>query len=129
MRERRPFAPADFARRDAAVALFSQSSKFSKFSPHAAPAVALHPAPLQIATMRSSSFLLAVLVLAAVLGPVQVMGGPAAYGICQSGCNALAVACYLAAGSVMGVGSVPACNVALGVCMTACIAAGAAPTL
>ncbi|KAJ1531914.1 hypothetical protein ONE63_000557 [Megalurothrips usitatus] len=69
----------------------------------------------------------AMLLLAAVAPPVQ--GGPAAYGVCQSGCNALAVACYLAAGSVMGVGSVPACNAALGVCMTACIAAGAAPTI
>ncbi|KAK3929298.1 putative disease resistance protein [Frankliniella fusca] len=69
---------------------------------------------------------LALLAVAALLN--SATAGPAAYGICQSGCNALAVACYLAAGSVMGVGSVPACDAALGVCMAACIAAGAAPT-
>ena len=32
-----------------------------------------------------------------------VDGGPLAYGICQTGCNALAVACYAAAGATMGV--------------------------
>ncbi|KAK3924972.1 Adenylosuccinate synthetase [Frankliniella fusca] len=69
---------------------------------------------------------LVLLAAAALLG--SAAAGPAAYGICQTGCNALAVACYGAAGVVMGVGSVPTCNVALGLCMAACVAAGAAPT-
>ncbi|OWY98340.1 hypothetical protein PHMEG_00030918 [Phytophthora megakarya] len=62
--------------------------------------------------------------------------GPLAYGICQSGCNGVAVACYAAAGAVFGtvtagVGAAPAvvgCNIALGACMTGCVAAGLAPT-
>ena len=63
--------------------------------------------------------------------------GPLAYGICQTGCNTLWVACVSAAGGVAGVSTggaaVPAailaCNAAQGACMVACIAAGAAPTL
>ncbi|KAL7316134.1 hypothetical protein PS15m_005271 [Mucor circinelloides] len=61
--------------------------------------------------------------------------GPLAYGICQTGCNALAVACYGAAGFTFGTvtagAGVPAvilgCNTALGACMAGCIAAGCAP--
>lgn len=61
--------------------------------------------------------------------------GLLAYGICQTGCNALAVACYGAAGftfgTVTGGAAVPpviaACNLALGTCMAGCVAAGAAP--
>ncbi len=65
----------------------------------------------------------------------------AAYGICQSGCNAAWVACVAAAGGVAGVSTggtaVPAailaCNVLQGVCMTACAAmtsaCAAAPAL
>ncbi len=61
--------------------------------------------------------------------------GLLAYGICQTGCNALAVACYGAAGftfgTVTGGAAVPpviaGCNVALGACMAGCVAAGAAP--
>ncbi|KAJ7387356.1 hypothetical protein OS493_004347 [Desmophyllum pertusum] len=57
--------------------------------------------------------------------------GPLAYGICQTGCNFVWVACVAAAGGVAGVSTggvgVPAvilaCNVAQGVCMTACVAA------
>ncbi|CAN0477318.1 unnamed protein product [Discosporangium mesarthrocarpum] len=61
-----------------------------------------------------------------------VVGGPfaamVAYGLCQTGCNTVAVACYAAGGAVFGtvtagVGVAPAiigCNVALGVCMTSC---------
>uniref|UniRef100_T1JSV6 Cysteine-rich protein n=1 Tax=Tetranychus urticae TaxID=32264 RepID=T1JSV6_TETUR len=63
-----------------------------------------------------------------------IEAGPAAYGICQTGCNAVAVACYAAAGATMGVtfgasapASVIACNAGLGVCMAACVAAGLAP--
>ncbi|XP_011307298.1 uncharacterized protein [Fopius arisanus] len=66
----------------------------------------------------------------------DTMAGPLAYGICQTGCNAVAVACYAGAGATFGVvtagaGVAPAilaCNAALGVCMTACVAAGFAPT-
>ncbi|GAA5804018.1 hypothetical protein EDC94DRAFT_596572 [Helicostylum pulchrum] len=58
------------------------------------------------------------------------------YGLCQSGCNALAVACYTAGGATfgtvtagLGIPSVIAgCNSALGACMLGCIAAGCAPT-
>jgi hypothetical protein len=65
-----------------------------------------------------------------------IEAGPAAYGICQAGCAALAVACYAAAGAVfgtvtVGVGTpaaILACNAAFGQCSTACIAAGFAPT-
>ncbi|KAI8064103.1 hypothetical protein BDF21DRAFT_428225 [Thamnidium elegans] len=63
--------------------------------------------------------------------------GPLAYGICQTGCNAVAVACYAAAGVTFGTVSaglctplaVIGCNSALGVCMAGCVAAGFAPTL
>ena len=63
--------------------------------------------------------------------------GPLAYGICQTGCNAVWVACVAAAGGVAGVSTggvaVPAailaCNAAQGVCMAGCVAAGLSPTL
>mmetsp|Transcript_76330 Transcript_76330/g.163695 ORF Transcript_76330/g.163695 Transcript_76330/m.163695 type:complete len:87 (+) Transcript_76330:80-340(+) len=63
-------------------------------------------------------------------------GGPAAYGICQTGCNAVVVACYAAAGFTFGTvtagagvpASIVACNAGLGVCMAGCVAAGFAPT-
>lgn len=65
-----------------------------------------------------------------------VLGGPLAYGICQTGCNAVVVACYAAGGATFGTvtagAGVPAvilgCNVALGTCMAGCVAAGLAPT-
>jgi hypothetical protein len=77
---------------------------------------------------------LSVLVLASLVA--QANGGPCAYGICQTGCNAVGVACYAAAGSTFGTVTaglgVPAvimgCNVALGTCMAACVAAGFVPT-
>lgn len=74
------------------------------------------------------------------LGLMMLLGvgsaGPLAYGICQTGCNTMAVACYAAAGTTFGtitagVGApvaVVACNAALGACMGACVAAGFAPT-
>ncbi|OSC99407.1 hypothetical protein PYCCODRAFT_842717 [Trametes coccinea BRFM310] len=73
-----------------------------------------------------SSALAAVLVIAAAVPATTA--GPIAYGICQTGCNAVAVACYAGAGAVMGtvtagVGTpvaVLACNVALGQCSAAC---------
>lgn len=62
--------------------------------------------------------------------------GPLAYGVCQTGCNAVAVACYSAAGYTFGTvtagagipAALVACNGALGTCMGACIAAGFVPT-
>lgn len=62
--------------------------------------------------------------------------GPLSYGICQTGCNALVVACYTAAGFTFGtitggLGAPPAiiaCNTALGTCMAGCVAAGISPT-
>ncbi|KIM37591.1 hypothetical protein M413DRAFT_448389 [Hebeloma cylindrosporum] len=57
-----------------------------------------------------------------------VQGGPIAYGICQTGCNAVVVACYSAAGATFGtvvaaIAAPPAllaCNAALGTCSAAC---------
>jgi hypothetical protein len=65
-----------------------------------------------------------------------IEAGPAAYGICQAGCAALAVACYAAAGAVFGTvtagvgtpAAILACNAAFGQCSAACIAAGFLPT-
>jgi len=61
---------------------------------------------------------------------MHVQAGPVAYGICQSGCATLAVACYAAAGAVFGtvlvVGVPPAvvsCNAAFGSCSASCSAA------
>lgn len=61
---------------------------------------------------------------------------PLSYGICQSGCNALAVACYAAAGVTFGTitaefvapAAVICCNTALGTCMAAFVVAGCTPT-
>jgi hypothetical protein len=66
----------------------------------------------------------------------HIEAGPAAYGICQAGCAALAVACYAAGGAVFGtvtagVGTpavILGCNLAFGKCSAACIAAGFLPT-
>ncbi|KAE8877033.1 hypothetical protein PF005_g13796 [Phytophthora fragariae] len=78
-----------------------------------------------------------ILALVVVFAPLhEVNAGPLAYGICQTGCNAVAVACYAAGGAVFGtmtagVGTAPAvlaCNAALGVCMAGCVAAGCTPT-
>ena len=69
--------------------------------------------------------------------PLVAESGPLAYGICQTGCNAVVVACYAGAGFTFGTvtagAGVPAaiigCNAGLGLCMAACVAAGFAPTL
>ena len=65
----------------------------------------------------------------------EVKSWPAAYAICQTGCNAVWVACCTAAGGTAGVTAPPAiaaaiaaCNAAQGVCMVACVEAGAGPT-
>ena len=68
---------------------------------------------------------------------ITAHSGPLAYGICQSGCNAVWVACVAAAGGVAGVStggagvpaSILACNAAQGLCMAACVGAGLSPTL
>ncbi|KAG3199231.1 hypothetical protein PC128_g5441 [Phytophthora cactorum] len=39
---------------------------------------------------------------AALASTSEVNAGPLAYGICQTGCNAVAAACYAAAGAVFG---------------------------
>jgi len=74
-------------------------------------------------------------ILLITLLPQTTEGGPLAYGICQSGCNALAGACYAAAGCVFGTiaavaapSAIMACNAGLGTCMASCIAAGCSPT-
>ena len=64
-----------------------------------------------------------------------VQGGPISYAICQTGCNALVVACYGAAGVTFGTvtagagvpAAIIACNTGLGACMSACVAAGLSP--
>ncbi|KAF8176973.1 hypothetical protein BJ912DRAFT_986571 [Pholiota molesta] len=57
-----------------------------------------------------------------------VQAGPIAYGICQTGCNGLAVACYAGAGFTFGTvvaapaapAAIMACNAALGSCSAMC---------
>ncbi|KZT10598.1 uncharacterized protein LAESUDRAFT_644095 [Laetiporus sulphureus 93-53] len=54
--------------------------------------------------------------------------GPIAYGLCQTGCNTVAVACYAAAGFQFGTvvasplvpATILACNAALGTCSATC---------
>ncbi|KAH6901375.1 hypothetical protein BKA70DRAFT_1307268 [Coprinopsis sp. MPI-PUGE-AT-0042] len=66
----------------------------------------------------------------------QVNAGLIMYGICQTGCNTVAVACYAAAGFTFGTIAAPvapaaivACNGALGTCSAACATVGLfAPT-
>lgn len=61
--------------------------------------------------------------------------GPAVYGICQSGCAVVVVACYSAAGFTFGTvtagAGVPAvilgCNSAFGLCSAKCAAIGLLP--
>lgn len=70
--------------------------------------------------------LLASTVPTANAGIVGILG----YGMCQTGCNSVAVACYTAAGSTFGTVTAGAgvplvilgCNAALGTCMAACAA-------
>lgn len=84
--------------------------------------------------MKATAILVCFLILTSSSSYTEA--GPAAYGVCQAGCAALAVACYAAAGAVFGtvtagVGTAPAilaCNVAFGKCSAACIAAGFLPT-
>ena len=48
----------------------------------------------------STTTILSLLIALSLLNPTQ--GGPLAYGVCQSGCNAVVVACYAAAGCTFG---------------------------
>ncbi|RYP75671.1 hypothetical protein DL770_007356 [Monosporascus sp. CRB-9-2] len=64
-----------------------------------------------------------------------ILAGPAAYGVCQTGCAGVVMACYAAAGFTWGAtlgatapASIVACNSAYGACQAACWAALAAPT-
>ena len=84
--------------------------------------------------MKSTSVIITIVFLLSIL---QAQAGPIAYGVCQTGCAALVVACYSAAGAVFGTvtagaGVAPAviaCNVAFGKCSAACAAAALlAPT-
>ncbi|KAI9359667.1 hypothetical protein DFJ73DRAFT_793749 [Zopfochytrium polystomum] len=75
-------------------------------------------------------FLLILAIFLTALAP-PTTAGPLAYGVCQTGCNALVASCYMAAGAVFGtvtagLGTAPAilsCNAAHGTCMAACAAA------
>jgi len=68
------------------------------------------------------------ILLLAAAAATPTVAGPLAYGICQTGCNFLAVACYGAAGFTFGVTivaappAIMACNAGLGTCMAACAA-------
>ena len=66
---------------------------------------------------------------------VHVQAGPVAYGVCQSGCTGLVVACYGAAGAVFGTvlaaaapPAVLSCNAAFGTCSASCATAFLLPT-
>ncbi|KAF7427916.1 hypothetical protein PC9H_007133 [Pleurotus ostreatus] len=66
----------------------------------------------------------------------RVEADPIAYGLCQTGCNAVAVSCYAAAGFTFGTviatpeapAAVLACNAALGACSATCATGLVAPT-
>ncbi|KIJ92581.1 glycoside hydrolase family 31 protein [Laccaria amethystina LaAM-08-1] len=83
-----------------------------------------HQQPIPIQRMRISTALL----LSPLLMVAKVNAGPIAYGLCQTGCNTVAVACYAAAGFTFGtIVAAPAtpavilgCNSALGVCSATC---------
>jgi hypothetical protein len=78
----------------------------------------------------------ALVAITALASSQQAEAGLLAYGICQSGCNAVAASCYAAAGFTFGTvtagvgipAALVACNSALGFCMASCVAAGLAPT-
>ena len=78
--------------------------------------------------------LYSVMIMSLIMTPTHA--GPLSYGICQTGCNTLWVACVSAGGGVAGVSTggagVPAailgCNAANGVCMATCAALLLTPT-
>ncbi|KDQ08146.1 hypothetical protein BOTBODRAFT_139194 [Botryobasidium botryosum FD-172 SS1] len=73
-------------------------------------------------------FSLAAFVIAPFYLATGAYAGPIAYGLCQTGCNTLAVACYAAAGfqfgTVVAAAATPAtilaCNAGLGTCSATC---------
>ncbi|KAF9554638.1 hypothetical protein CPC08DRAFT_712747 [Agrocybe pediades] len=77
--------------------------------------------------MRINTNLLSTVALA-LSGASMVSAGPIAYGLCQTGCNTVAVACYAGAGFTFGTvvaaaaapAAVLACNTALGTCSAMC---------
>jgi hypothetical protein len=80
--------------------------------------------------MRSLIFLP---LLAVAVAPV--FAGPAAYGLCRSGCAAVVMACYAAAGYTWGAtlgatapATILACNGAFGSCSATCAAVALLPT-
>jgi hypothetical protein len=85
--------------------------------------------------MISRTILFYMVIVLTILGLTNA--GLLSYGICQSGCNAVVVACYGAAGFTFGTvtagAGIPAaiigCNAGLGTCMVACIAAGCTPII
>lgn len=106
--------------------------------------------PIRVTTynMASARMMLAVATVALLI--INVLptadAGLLAYGLCQTGCNGVAVACYSAAGFTFGTvtagAGIPAvivscvaapavivgCNTALGACMATCAALLLAPT-
>ncbi|TLD26839.1 hypothetical protein PspLS_05170 [Pyricularia sp. CBS 133598] len=84
-------------------------------------------------TMQYSTITKAIVASAILNG--GVLAGPAAYGVCQSGCSAVVMACYAAAGFTWGAtlgasapASIIACNTAFGFCQAGCHAALVMPT-
>lgn len=80
--------------------------------------------------MRLNNLLVNVLALVS-----YAVAGPAAYGVCQSGCAGLAMACYAAGGATWGATfgatagpTIVACNSAFGICSAKCAALLLAPT-
>ncbi|KAF7923799.1 uncharacterized protein EAE98_007617 [Botrytis deweyae] len=77
----------------------------------------------------SSSSILLIAVFAGI-----TTAGPIAYGVCQSGCAAVVMACYGAGGATWGAtaaatapATIVACNTAFGVCSAKCAVLLAAP--
>jgi len=76
--------------------------------------------------MNPKTFLLPALLF---LAPSCVNAGPLVYGICQSGCAAIVMACYAAGGATWGATAgatagptIIACNTAFGACSAKCAA-------
>ncbi|KAI9168152.1 hypothetical protein H9P43_007523 [Blastocladiella emersonii ATCC 22665] len=93
---------------------------------------------MKLSPLATVLFALLVLALLAA-GPAHAGPlGMLAYGLCQTGCNTAAVACYSAAGLTFGVSvgtlgpvamaAAAGCSVAQGSCMAACAAMAIAPT-
>lgn len=86
--------------------------------------------------MNTKSQLIILFAVLLLLSSFQVEAGPIGYGICQTGCAAVAVACYSAGGFTFGtvtagVGApavVLACNAAFGTCSAKCALVCLLPT-